>query len=89
MLVEKIATYERIKRQLEDEISLDDLEMLVQYDAQLVDAWNDLLEISLQDGEEKVKLATFLLNQMDENIESSIILEQIKSKVLQLMMSMI
>ena len=89
MLVEKIATYERIKRQLEDEISLDDLEMLVQYDAQLVDAWKDLLDASCQDGEEKVKLATFLLNQIDENLESSIILEQIKTKVLQLMMSMI
>ena len=89
MLVEKIATYERIKRQLEDEISRDDLEMLVQYDAQLVDAWKDLLDASCQDGEEMVKLATFLLNQIDENLESSIILEQIKSKVLQLMMSMI
>ena len=89
MLVEKIATYERIKRQLEDEISLDDLEMLVQYDAQLVEAWNDLLAVPCQDGEEKVKLATFLLNQIDENVESSILLEQIKTKVLQLMMSMI
>ena len=89
MLVEKIATYQRIKRQLEDEISLDDLEMLVQYDAQLVAAWNDLLEVPCEDGEEKVKLATFLLNQIDENIESSIILEQIKTKVIQLMMTMI
>lgn len=89
MLVEKIATYKHIKQQLEDEISLDDLEMLVQYDAQLVNAWKELLELPCQDGEEKVKLASFLLDQIDENIESSIILEQIKSKVIQLMTTMV
>jgi hypothetical protein len=88
MLIEKIATYERIKHQLEDEISLDDLELLVQYDAELVKAWDALLETRCETSDEKLKLAGFLLDQIDENAESSIILEQIKAKVLELMASM-
>ncbi|MEP0943034.1 MAG: hypothetical protein ABJH63_20990 [Rhizobiaceae bacterium] len=88
MLADKIATYERIKLQLEDEMSLDDLEMLVQYDAQLVAAWNDLLAAHCDKHDDKIQLASFLLDQIDENVESSIILEQIKNKILQLMNSL-
>ena len=88
MLADKIATYERIKLQLEDEMSLDDLEMLVQYDAQLVAAWNDLLSAQCDKHDDKIQLASFLLDQIDENVESSIILEQIKNKILQLMNSL-
>ena len=88
MLADKIATYENIKRQLENEISLDDLEMLVRYDTELVAAWNTLLEAPCENHQEKLELATFLLDQVEENIDSTIILEQIKSKILELMKSM-
>lgn len=89
MLADKIATYEKIKRQLDYEISLDDLEMLVKFDADLVAAWNNLLDAPCESSEEKLELATFLLDQIDENVESTVILEQIKSKILEMMKSMI
>ena len=88
MLVDKIATFERIKQQLADEDCLDDLELLVKYDAQLVAAWDALLTADCASNDDKLKLAAFFLSQIDENVDSTITLEQIKSKILELMASM-
>ena len=84
MLGDIIATYLRTRTRLNDAVRSGNVESVRLYDKRLMSSWNELLEYQTNSAEERIELASFLLEQLEPFSSSSESVEQISHKLLEL-----
>ena len=79
-----INTYLRTRTRLNDAVRCGNVESVRLYDRRLISSWNELLDYQTQTREERIELASFLLDQLEPFSSSSESMEQISQKLLEL-----
>ena len=85
MQVELLRKFFELKAQIEQVIPEDDAALLMKYDAQITEVWNEILSYQPRNNEERQILATFLVDQIQPDRFSASTLSRIKQKLIELL----
>ena len=85
MQKELLRKYFALKARIEQAIPEDNLAELREYDQKLGETWTEILSCQPGNREERLILATFLIDQIEPNRHSPTILDQIRKKLLELL----